>query len=87
MYKNQNNLWVPLLELVLTFFNHGNYHIESLKQARIISQQLMQARIEIRDITDNEKYIEMVMLIDEAQEVLKSKIGDLEKPIVSEEQR
>lgn len=87
MYKNRENLWVTLLEPGLTFFSQGNYDIMSFKQASKISKILKQSRIEIRDLNDNNKYIKMIILIDEAEKVLKNKIEDLEMPIVSEEQR
>jgi hypothetical protein len=73
-----DDIWTEIIEFVLELHKHPKYKPKSIKDAQTMLEFIPAIKNVIRTINDTDKYIEMIQMADEVEELLQRELNKLQ---------
>ncbi len=72
-----DEVWTEIVKFVLKLHKHPEYRPQTVKEAQNMLRFIPEIRNVIRTIEDTDKYIEMITMADEVEELLQKELNEL----------
>ena len=72
-----DEVWSEIIKFVLRLRKHPKYRPQTVKEAKNMLRFIPEIRNVIRTIDDTDRYIEMITMADEVEELLQRELNEL----------
>lgn len=73
-----DEVWTEIVKFVLKLHKNPKYRPQTVKEARKMLKFIPEIKNVIRTIDDTDKYIEMITMADEVEELLQRELNELQ---------